>query len=641
MYCKTKLPRLRFKHILAHALLLFICIQAKANPDRYADSIRLCNAYRLAGQETNTDSAIKLFNSILREAMVIKCDFLIAGCLLKTGENYGRLNNWPQAVIYTKEALPYCRTLYAIADCYEHIGWAYFYTGNYVAAAENYYSALDYVKKSNTSPATESGIYTRLGTVYLRLHENERAIYYLDEGEQIARKNNYSNYVAKILIVKGAYYIATNNPGNAKKSYEEAIAIGKTIARPDLEAEGNEGLGKILIEAGDYETSVHYLQSAINLSTGHDQAAAINASYYLAEAFYHTGNFRRAEDILVQALQKAGRAHFRDDILKGYSILTNVYKAEGHYQKALNCMDSIIAFKDSLTSAEKAQSIDLMEIKYQTAEKNKEIAQKQLLIVQQERDLTHKNTWLVSICSGALLLIFLSVGIYRNTLQKEKLQTQQLRALEQENKISILKAAVQGIDNERSRIARELHDGIGGMLGAAMMRFSVMHHENKEIGNVKAYNEGMDILTEMGDEIRKTAHNLMPKVLLKQDLPDALRSYCSSVEKTGTMDIDLQCYGSFATLTQELKLNLYRIVQELLKNIVAHAQADYALVQLVINDTALTVTVEDNGKGFDTNAVKNGIGLHNLQTRVSSLDGHFTLESEPGKGTSVFIEFEL
>ena len=177
------------------------------------------------------------------------------------------------------------------------------------------------------------------------------------------------------------------------------------------------------------------------------------------------------------------------------------------------------------------------------------------------------------------------------------------------------------------------------MPSSAIMRFSTLHHDNEVISRAASYREAMNILEQMGDEIRKTAHNLMPDVLLKQNLQDAVQHYVDTVQEGSDLHIDYQSYGSFDDLNEEFKLNIYRIIQELLKNITRHACATYALVQLIRTENMLTVTVEDNGVGFNKDEVKNGIGLHNLQTRVSSLDGHFTLESEAGRGTTVFIEF--
>ena len=199
---------------------------------------------------------------------------------------------------------------------------------------------------------------------------------------------------------------------------------------------------------------------------------------------------------------------------------------------------------------------------------------------------------------------------------------------------------MQGEEKERGRIARELHDGIGGILSAAMMRFTSASQENETILQTASFRDGMCLLDDMGDEIRKTAHNLMPEVLLKQPLPDAIRTYCNFVQQENTVRINFQSFGSFDNLAQSSKLNIYRIVQELLKNVIKHSGASTVLVQLLINEHLLTVTVEDNGVGFDTDALKKGIGLHNLQTRVSSMQGHLTVESGAEKGTSVYIEFD-
>src|SRR5262249_19697945 len=153
------------------------------------------------------------------------------------------------------------------------------------------------------------------------------------------------------------------------------------------------------------------------------------------------------------------------------------------------------------------------------------------------------------------------------------------------------------------------------------MRFSTMHHTNNAISQLPAYTEGMDILSDIGDEIRKTAHNLMPEVLLKQPLPDAIGNYCNYVQKSSQLMVDFQYFGTFQALSENFRLNLYRIIQELLKNIVQHAHAKHAYVQLLMNGNDLTVSVEDDGIGFDRDEAADGIGLHSLQTRVSSFDG--------------------
>jgi signal transduction histidine kinase len=253
--------------------------------------------------------------------------------------------------------------------------------------------------------------------------------------------------------------------------------------------------------------------------------------------------------------------------------------------------------------------------------------------------MARKNIWMLSVSAGLVVLLLAGIGIYRTSMHRQRMQAQQIRSLQQENKIGILKAAAQAEDNERSRLARELHDGIGGMLSASIMRFSTLANGNGAVAAQPAYHEAMHLLEGMGDEIRKTAHNLMPDILLQQDLPDALRTYCNTVQEGGSMQVNFQAYGVFTELPPDFRLNVYRIVQELLRNAARHAHASRVLEQLMNSAAAFTITVEDNGVGFDPAQGSAGLGLHNLRTRVESLDGQLTIDSAPGKGTSVFIEF--
>ena len=333
--------------------------------------------------------------------------------------------------------------------------------------------------------------------------------------------------------------------------------------------------------------------------------------------------------------------NFKDKYIKYYVKLIEVYKATGQYQKALDYTDIVNALKDSLISVEKAKAINQLDIKFQTAEKDKQIAQSQLQIATQNSNITRKNRWTAAVSGGIALLALLLLVIYRNARHKQRLQAEQIKTLQKESTIGNLKSMVQGEESERARIARELHDGIGGTLSAAMMRLMAVRHDKEDVTNVPAYNEALALLDDMGTELRKTAHNLMPETLLKQTLPEAVSAYCHSMQKDGTLHIDFQALGDFGLLGADVKLNVYRIVQELLRNIVQHAQATTALVQLMMHGRVLTVTVEDNGRGFDKDAMRTGMGMQNLQTRVSSMNGHYTLETAPGKGTTVFIEIDL
>ena len=160
--------------------------------------------------------------------------------------------------------------------------------------------------------------------------------------------------------------------------------------------------------------------------------------------------------------------------------------------------------------------------------------------------------------------------------------------------------------------------------------------------NHQAFERGMDMLDSSIKEMRRVAHNMMPEALVKFGLDMALKDFCNDINKSGALQVSYQSIGlEDATFEQTTAITIYRIVQELINNAMKHAAAKTAIVQVTKSGHQLTVTVEDDGRGFDTSIIKvtDGIGWTNIQNRVDFLKGKLDVNSEPGKGTSILIEF--
>lgn len=605
------------------------------------DSVFIQNVFDSALKQESPDSSIRIFLFALNESVRLNFYTGVALSYMGVGLKYIDKGDYPQSLLNFTQALPWCvrsGNKETLTSCYINLGLSYLYQGDYVMSVEKLLEAL---RISNTIhpplPRLNIKVYGNLSIVYYRMGQRNQSIKYLEVAEQIARKEKMYYLVAMTLNNKGGLYSAEEYL-TARSLYYESLAIAEKYNYTDLQAYGFENIGETYIDSKEYDTAIPYLEKAILLSENRYNYVFTVASYALGDALYHLKRYKEAEAILVSATQAAEKTNLKDNQTQGYGVLTLVYKATGQYQKAVKCLEIIAKLKDSSTSAEKAKEINLLEYKYKTAEKDKQLAEKELLIARQKIKITNANIWITIVVCSIVLLIVTTTSQYLNRRKRHLIQ---IKTIEQEGKISVLKAAVQGADKERSRIAAELHDGIGGMLSAAMMRFMAIHHDNKEITNIPAYQEAMNLLDEMGDEIRKTAHNLMPEVLLKQNLPEAVQSFCNFMKSNGTLEIEFQHYGNFDGVSQDLKLSVYRIIQELIKNIQQHAAASQAFVQLTLQEQILMITVEDNGIGFNVGTTKTGMGLHNLSTRVSSLDGYFTIESKQGKGTSVNIEFDL
>jgi signal transduction histidine kinase len=239
---------------------------------------------------------------------------------------------------------------------------------------------------------------------------------------------------------------------------------------------------------------------------------------------------------------------------------------------------------------------------------------------------------------------------YRNTRhrhrlsrQQDELQQHRISELEKDKQLVAVDSMLKGQEEERSRLAKDLHDGLGGLLSG--VKFSLSNMKDNLIitpDNMAVFERSLDMIDTSIKELRRVAHNMMPEMLTKFGLDEALKEYCNSINATNLLAVKYQSIGMDTRIEKSSEIIIYRIVQELLNNILKHAAATEALVQLLKEEGRFNVIVEDNGKGFDAALLHNkGAGLTSIQSRVSYLKGQIDIHSEPGKGTLVNMEFKL
>jgi signal transduction histidine kinase len=176
-------------------------------------------------------------------------------------------------------------------------------------------------------------------------------------------------------------------------------------------------------------------------------------------------------------------------------------------------------------------------------------------------------------------------------------------------------------------------------VAAAQMHFGTLPGKLSDVAAIREYNQGMNLLQTAALHIRKTSHNLMPEILLENGLDEALNRYCNSISSDG-LRLDYVSIGHINRYSPGFELSLYRITQELINNILRHAHASRALVQLSNEAGTLSLTIEDNGKGFFQTHESKGTGLGSVKKRIRSMSGTIEIQSSPGKGTSIYIEFQ-
>ena len=208
-----------------------------------------------------------------------------------------------------------------------------------------------------------------------------------------------------------------------------------------------------------------------------------------------------------------------------------------------------------------------------------------------------------------------------------------------------MKALVKGADQERERVAADLHDGLGQSVALASLQLASLKErlvyptEKDKVAFLKA--EGMVNLAL--EEIRNISSDLEPRILQNFGLLAAIRPLLAHFEELSGVKTEFFCNQLEARFHPDVRTNLYRIVQEALNNVYKHAQATHLSVQLMCHPGLLILTIEDDGKGFDKQEAlsKERLGLQNMQNRATTLEGRFTVDTSPGKGTSLLIEIPI
>ncbi len=274
-------------------------------------------------------------------------------------------------------------------------------------------------------------------------------------------------------------------------------------------------------------------------------------------------------------------------------------------------------------------SLSEMEVKYDS-----EIKELQIDTLKKERKM---YLWL-GIAGGLILLSALAFAVmrYRLAVSKRKLAEKETQRMEQEKQLVAVQATLDGEAAERTRLAKDLHDGLGSMLSVVKFNLPQMKGDAwLESLDVSRFQTALGMLDDSIHELRRVAHHMMPETLLRFGLKVSISDFCDAIPMT-----DFHYFGDEARLPEKLEIMVYRCIHELVNNALKHAKANHINVQLVQEKDRLSFTVQDDGTGFDQNAIPEGMGLRNIRQRVEAFRGKMNIYSLE-QGTEIHVEMEL
>ncbi|MEW7292598.1 sensor histidine kinase [Aquimarina sp. 2304DJ70-9] len=336
-----------------------------------------------------------------------------------------------------------------------------------------------------------------------------------------------------------------------------------------------------------------------------------------------------------------------------YQYLTSGYKSLNDYKNAYKMQLIEKKIEDSLDLIVQKTKISEIQTKYQTAEKEKKIIQ--LLNTNLKTEVKQRRTRNQLIASISLLALgsIITLLIYKNTRRKQRIAEQQreieiqkTEKLLKEQELASIDAMIAGQEKERQRLANDLHDNLGSTLATVKLHFQHLKNnkDNSETKNItELYNKTDNLLEEAYQKVRTIAHEKNSGVMAKQGLLPAIKKLAKKVSNSNELLVEVQDYGLEKRLDNTLEITIFRMIQELITNIIKHAHATEIHISLTNHDSLLNIIVEDNGKGFDAKVLpeKDGMGLATIEKRVEHLEGTFEIDSTLGKGTNIIINIPI
>lgn len=590
------------------------------------------------------DSSLYLLGTALRASRVLRYNDGIARTLMQMAQCYRYKGDYDQSIALLQQAQIYCM----LADPQTTLSSSLYFSlatiktleGKFEEAITGYFKSLkDLEEKKIDNPELLCKIYNSLGVTWMRQKQKDRAHYYFEKAMAVAKQNDLVEIQAYIYGSMGGLYVQTDTALSRIYS-QKAYAMAKAHENALVLQCSAVNLGSSY-QLDDPEKALVYYFEALEYGDTDPYYSKVGPYIGIGQTYNRLKDYMNARKYLQLAVMAAEKTGMKDLLSVAYYGLAQADAGLGDYQSALNWQQRFGSLHDSLTNVQQVANSHRMEVKYRTAEKDKRIAADALSLTRQQSKIREQQIWIGAGATSILLLISLLLVLHRNTRHRRRLQQQQINNMRQQQEITALKAMIQGEEKERGRLARELHDGIVSQLAAAKLNFSDVRQRYAVLQGATDFEAAIHQLDDAALDLRNTAHNLMPEILLQQGFVPSLALYCERMSKHAGSHIYFHLTGDLPMLDAQAALSIYRIVQELLQNSIKHADATQVVVQINADPSLFLLTVEDNGRGMTQELLGADNLLKTVRTRVQVLNGSMDVRSETGKGTTIAIDLDM
>lgn len=556
---------------------------------------------------------------------------------IKLVESY-QLKNFDSTIIEGDKALRLARKntdSIGVAQLKRHIGVANYFSGKYDVAAKYLQEAIAILEKDKKNRSKLAPVYNDLAKLYRKTRDLDKALENYSNANAIYRSLNDTAGIAMILNESGVVYEYKYDYKEAVNRYTMSMHLAEKAGDSLSVSYSLSNIAGVYVIEKKYDLAEKNLLRCLRIREILKDSFAMALAYSdLGVAMNGKGDYKKAIDYLTLSNRLAEKMRYPELQSNNYNELSAVSQKQGDFQKAFEYFNKRTALRDSLFNLEKTKEIQRLNSQYETARKEQQIQSQQNRIRMQ-------NYLMAGIGVLVVLGLMLAFSYYKRYRLKQESQLQAEILKQQELKA---RAILEAEENERQRIAKDLHDGVGQMMSAAKMNLSAIESELSftDPKQKESFDKAISLVDESCKEVRTVSHIMMPNALLRNSLGNAIHEFVNKLSNK-TMQVHVYTEGLDEKMDTNVETVLYRVIQECVHNAMKHAQATNLDISLIRDKDGISGTVEDNGKGFDPADKENfeGIGLKNIITRIEYLRGTVDFDSAPGRGTVIAMHVPL
>lgn len=474
----------------------------------------------------------------------------------------------------------------------------------------------------------EATFYKLVGGTYYNIPEKDKVVEYWNKSVVICLANNYNVLLEKCYHNIGTVFLDKGLHLDSAESYlQKAYSMG--LVNHAKAAPENLLHGRVLATLYERmdklnEAEKLYVQTIANCEEAKDTTHIAETMMFYSEVLTKKKEYDKALKTSEKALEISRKTNQIDMVCTALTLHAENLSAAGKYKEAYLCKNELVDLIVKRYSGDFNTKISEAEAKFKNAETTYE---KEVAILKAKKK---TQIYLLSFLGLLLVTSFGFYYVYQKRNAKQKLQIKQTQ----------IQSILDGEEKERTRIAKDLHDGIVQNLTSIKLQLNASINK-KDIVDKKVVVDAVDSIDKASKEVRNISYQMMPATLIQLGFIPAIENLLKRVFTPSNIKYDFEQIGITERLPEKIEVSIFRITQELLNNVLKHSEANFVSLLITLKANVVTMIFEDNGKGFDVTTIKKGIGFSSLSSRVELLNGDIKYEKGDGVGTMAIVKIPV